>query len=465
MHRKYDDSFAMSNKTQNENELKRLVAYGRSDLIKTMAWRLSPVSMCQSKTTASLTSRHQPNTLTTVIIRGYVPTWRAMSSITVWRTKWSSKSKSICSRKAKMARGLVLESSELMATPSCILDLAHQRCWTHRRQVEAGRSRGDHPCQECGNLFRSVIEDWLTQQKGQLTYVFKGHHVEANHVTFPKQEQYKHHLIHSEKYKNATHNNIKNQNVLVVGIGNSAVDTAVNLVDLGANRVTISTRSGAWIYPNYMFGLPTDQFASRAFLKWVPTGFANWFTELVVKQLQGDPTWWGLNPKNRILSSQPTVSPTLIHHIQRGNIKIRQNISSFTENGVIFKDGQKDNFDSVIMCTGFKVDCPFLAKDLKSAAFGNSKSKNSVNLYKQVFLPRPDFLFKKFIFRHLLYIRFWYISVTELFRHQFKHFTRMTLEIRKPLLKRWQFTCVYRLRPARTEVIYIKPSFVVFKMI
>ena len=37
MHRKYDDSFAMSNKTQNENELKRLVAYGRSDLIKTMA--------------------------------------------------------------------------------------------------------------------------------------------------------------------------------------------------------------------------------------------------------------------------------------------------------------------------------------------------------------------------------------------------------------------------------------------
>jgi len=217
--------------------------------------------------------------------------------------------------------------------------------------------------------------------------ICSGHHVDANHVKFNKQDQYKHHLIHSEKYKNANHNNIKNQNVLVVGIGNSAVDTAVNLVDLGANRVTISSRSGAWIYPNYMFGLPTDQFASRAFLKWVPTGFANWFTELVVKQLQGDPKWWGLNPKNRILSSQPTVSPTLIHHLQRGNIKIRQNISSFTENGVIFKDGQRDDFDSVIMCTGFKVDCPFLAPELKSAAFGNAKSKNSVNLYKQVFLP------------------------------------------------------------------------------
>ena len=74
---------------------------------------------------------------------------------------------------------------------------------------------------------------------------FLGHHVDANHVSFPKQDQYKHKIIHSEQYKNASHNNIKNQNVLVVGIGNSAVDTAVNLVDLGANKVTISTRSGS----------------------------------------------------------------------------------------------------------------------------------------------------------------------------------------------------------------------------
>ena len=229
--------------------------------------------------------------------------------------------------------------------------------------------------------------------KAKNVAVCSGHHVDANHVTFPKQETYKKTIIHSESYKNATHNNIKNQNVLVVGIGNSAVDTAVNLVDLGANKVTISTRSGAWIYPNYMFGLPTDQFASRAFLNWVPRGFANWFTELVVSQLQGDPKWWGLNPKNRILSSQPTVSPTLIHHIQRGNIKIRQNIASFHENGVFFKDGQKDDFDSVIMCTGFKVDVPFLSPELKSAAFGDSKSKNSVNLYKQVFLPSKVFNF------------------------------------------------------------------------
>ncbi len=31
---------------------------------------------------------------------------------------------------------------------------------------------------------------------------------------------------------------------------------------------------------------------------------------------------WGLNPKMHALQTQPTVSPTLIHHIQRGDIKI-----------------------------------------------------------------------------------------------------------------------------------------------
>lgn len=35
---------------------------------------------------------------------------------------------------------------------------------------------------------------------------------------------------------------------------------------------------------------------------------------------------WNLNPKMGALQTQPTVSPTLIHHIQRGNVKIVPNI-------------------------------------------------------------------------------------------------------------------------------------------
>jgi cation diffusion facilitator CzcD-associated flavoprotein CzcO len=40
-------------------------------------------------------------------------------------------------------------------------------------------------------------------------------------------------IIHSIKYKSAKYNNLVGKNVLIVGIGNSAVDIAVNLVNEG----------------------------------------------------------------------------------------------------------------------------------------------------------------------------------------------------------------------------------------
>ena len=35
---------------------------------------------------------------------------------------------------------------------------------------------------------------------------------------------------------------------------------------------------------------------------------------------------WGLNPRMGALQTQPTVSPTLVHHIQRGNVRVVPNI-------------------------------------------------------------------------------------------------------------------------------------------
>lgn len=40
-------------------------------------------------------------------------------------------------------------------------------------------------------------------------------------------------IIHSIKFKSAKKNNMEGKRVLIVGIGNSAVDVAVNLVNEG----------------------------------------------------------------------------------------------------------------------------------------------------------------------------------------------------------------------------------------
>ena len=49
--------------------------------------------------------------------------------------------------------------------------------------------------------------------------------------------------------------------ILVVGIGNSAADIAVELSSKTlSNEVTLSTRSGAWIVPKYIAGRPGDAY-------------------------------------------------------------------------------------------------------------------------------------------------------------------------------------------------------------
>ena len=111
-----------------------------------------------------------------------------------------------------------------------------------------------------------------------------------------------------------------NKRVVVVGIGNSAVDVTVNLATVGRCPVYLSTRSGAWIVPNYVAGYPTDYYACRAFL-WLPWQLASQIFELVLRCVFGSPWKWNLNPRMSALQTQPTVSATLIHHIQRNNIQ------------------------------------------------------------------------------------------------------------------------------------------------
>jgi dimethylaniline monooxygenase (N-oxide forming) len=82
--------------------------------------------------------------------------------------------------------------------------------------------------------------------------IASGHHADAVHATFPGLHSFQGVVMHSEAYKD--HGSMEGKSVVVVGIGNSAVDIAINSSYV-AKKVTLSTRSGAWIIPNYLFGL------------------------------------------------------------------------------------------------------------------------------------------------------------------------------------------------------------------
>jgi dimethylaniline monooxygenase (N-oxide forming) len=65
--------------------------------------------------------------------------------------------------------------------------------------------------------------------------------------------------IHSGEYRTAAP--FDGKSVLVVGIGNSAVDIAVDLCKR-AKSVSLSTRTGAYIMPKYLMGIPVDRWST-----------------------------------------------------------------------------------------------------------------------------------------------------------------------------------------------------------
>lgn len=212
-----------------------------------------------------------------------------------------------------------------------------------------------------------------------------GHHALPNMPHFDGQETFQGRIFHSVDYKDAITNGLVGKKVVVVGIGNSAVDVAVNVTELGGEKpISISTRSGAWIVPNYILGYPTDHYACRLFF-WLPWSVANFIFELIVQSVSGSPWHWNLNPKMRALQTQPTVSPTLIHHIQRRNIEIKPNISALQGNNVIFTDGSEIVADAVVCCTGYHIDLPFLDTNIKDLIL--DESSNKIKLFKNVFSP------------------------------------------------------------------------------
>ena len=61
-----------------------------------------------------------------------------------------------------------------------------------------------------------------------------GHHVFPNFVQFPNQDKFKGKIIHSKSYKKP--DGFENMKIVIVGIGNSGVDLAVELSSL-SNKV------------------------------------------------------------------------------------------------------------------------------------------------------------------------------------------------------------------------------------
>ncbi|NXA34151.1 FMO5 monooxygenase, partial [Eudromia elegans] len=223
--------------------------------------------------------------------------------------------------------------------------------------------------------------------------VCTGHHTDAHlplHA-FPGIDKFQGHYLHSRDYKDPQA--FTDKRVIVIGIGNSGSDLAVEISHT-AKQVFLSTRRGAWIFNRVGDqGMPMDVVFLTRMKKIISdmmttSMLCNWSE----KQLNArfDHAHYGLKPKHRILHQHPTINDDLPNRIISGRVRVKPNVQEFTATAAIFEDGTKEeDIDVVIFATGYSFAFPFL-KDCVTVV------ENQISLYKHVFpmhLEKPTLAF------------------------------------------------------------------------
>ncbi len=221
----------------------------------------------------------------------------------------------------------------------------------------------------------------------QYVIVANGHHWNPRFPTPAFKGEFTGEILHSHYYREAEQ--VQNKDVLVVGIGNSAVDIACEAARQHTGKVVISTRSGAYITPNWIWSMPFDNLANPLTAK-LPLWLQRFLLNTTLWLARGKQEDYGVPKPNRpVLSEHPTLSQDLLNLSGRGLIKFKSNIKELRGKTVVFEDGTEQDFDLIIYATGYKVTFPFL----KHYAEFDIEETNNIGLYNKVIHPDYKNLF------------------------------------------------------------------------
>ncbi|MEQ2188252.1 hypothetical protein GOODEAATRI_013132, partial [Goodea atripinnis] len=214
-----------------------------------------------------------------------------------------------------------------------------------------------------------------------------GHHCQPNLPLhdFPGIETFTGKYFHSRDYK--TPEEWRNKKAVVIGIGNSGGDIAVELSRV-TKQLYLSTRRGAWVLNRVGDdGIPLDLLFNRVLnilRNVIPFSL---ICSLGEKRLNSrfNHSLYNLKPKHRLFSQHPTVNDELPNRILSGTVQVKPNIRRFHGSNVEFDDGSiVDDVDLVVFATGYNFSFPFLASNVVPV------SENQTSLYKYVFPPELD---------------------------------------------------------------------------
>jgi len=222
--------------------------------------------------------------------------------------------------------------------------------------------------------------------------VANGHHWDPRwpEPAFPGSEEFEGEQTHAHHYREA--DVLLGKRVLVLGLGNSATDIAVESSRIG-EKTFLAVRRGAYVLPKYMNGKPIDEVATPLVSR-LPLTVQRFFATKGLEIAAGEMTSYGLpKPDHKLFEAHPTVSSELLPRLGHGDITVKPNIDRFAGGrSVRFVDGSTEQIDLVVYCTGYKMTFPFFDPKVLAAP------ENRLPLYRRVVsVERPGLYFVGFI--------------------------------------------------------------------
>jgi dimethylaniline monooxygenase (N-oxide forming) len=202
--------------------------------------------------------------------------------------------------------------------------------------------------------------------------VATGHHNEPRLPEPPFPGVFAGAQLHAHQYRDISQ--LEGRKVVVVGMGNSAMDIAVESSYV-AKQTYLSSRRAAYIIPKYILGRP-----SLPIPAWLPWQARQFILQTAVRVAVGPVERYGLGkPGHKILQTHPTVSDTLLSRLSHGAVTPKPNIAELCGEDVRFIDGTTVGADTIVYCTGYKITFPFFAPEVLDAP------DNDLQLYHRVF--------------------------------------------------------------------------------
>ncbi|MFF8728044.1 flavin-containing monooxygenase [Streptomyces sp. NPDC015171] len=172
---------------------------------------------------------------------------------------------------------------------------------------------------------------------------------------WPGREGYEGELLHAGGYRDAAP--YRGRDVLVVGIGNTGAEIAVDLVEGGAARVRLAVRTAPHILRRSTLGWAAQY--TGVLVRRLPVRLVDRLAGPVGRLSTPDLSAYGLPRPDTGLYSRvrqgaiPVQDVGLIDAVRRGKVEITAAVEGFDGGEVVLADGSRIEPDAVIAATGY----------------------------------------------------------------------------------------------------------------